>query len=72
MLRWDVLSHDRSFGEEEEYPTLEEALAIELMMHDNEHGYFAGNVSELSHSSHLDLPLKLSLSGILMCIVTEF
>ncbi|NP_001373437.1 uncharacterized protein LOC569751 precursor [Danio rerio] len=31
-----------SFGEEEEqYQTLEEAFAIELLMHDNEHGYFA-------------------------------
>ncbi|XP_016112921.1 uncharacterized protein [Sinocyclocheilus grahami] len=35
------IATQRSFGEEEEqYQTLE-ALAIELMMHDNEHGYFA-------------------------------
>uniref|UniRef100_A0A8C2B0D2 Si:dkey-261l7.2 n=1 Tax=Cyprinus carpio TaxID=7962 RepID=A0A8C2B0D2_CYPCA len=27
--------------EEDEFQTLEETLAIELMMHDNEHGYFA-------------------------------
>ncbi|KAG1961065.1 YccV-like domain-containing protein [Pimephales promelas] len=31
----------RSFGEgEEQFPTLEEALAIEKLMHDNEQGYF--------------------------------
>lgn len=46
----NVLLRYRSFGEEEEqYQTLEEAFAIELLMHDNEHGYFAGNVSEWSH-----------------------
>jgi len=41
MLRWDVVSLYRSFGEgEEQFPTLEEALAIEKLMHDNEQGYF--------------------------------
>uniref|UniRef100_A0A9J7YP39 Si:dkey-261l7.2 n=1 Tax=Cyprinus carpio carpio TaxID=630221 RepID=A0A9J7YP39_CYPCA len=42
MLKWDVMSCNRTFAEEEdEFQTLEETLAIELMMHDNEHGYFA-------------------------------
>ncbi|TRY87021.1 hypothetical protein DNTS_009124 [Danionella cerebrum] len=32
----------RSFGEEEDhYQTVQEALTVELMMHHNEHGYFA-------------------------------
>lgn len=42
MLRWDVVSLYRSFGEEEEHYTLEEALAIEMLMHENENGYFGG------------------------------
>lgn len=65
------LSCYRTFGEEEdEYPTLEEALAIELMMHDNEHGYFAGNLSEQQsfryciYFCNLALKLNLFVTGV--------
>lgn len=49
MLIILLMSHNRFFEEEVDLRhTMEEALTIELLMHDNEHGYFAGTINFLN------------------------